>query len=316
MWVRVPPGLLMDIEYWDCGDRRGLSGLVYTWMDLDTSPFEIKFVAPEQKYLDHLRTFTDRLHSYVRALRTIVKINGKYIFLDSVDSANISAESWKLPFDLIIKFQYQPGNASYEMTPTPVVPFTYTMGRYYDMNFVDKCWEKRQEVLLTRNFSSSMFWAGKIGTCPKPRGCVRRHIRKMKYASCERKPYEDYMLELATTQAGVAVAGTGDFTHRDIELMSVGNSFVSRHFKNTTRNPRVPNVHYYSIGDARTGINEIMEHFCEYFEPNGEYRDFTDEEWTRHCEIGYNARKWWEENGSPEGTFKLFCEILEENNIV
>lgn len=305
----------MDIECWDGRDRGGLGGLLNRWNEIDTGSFDIKFVEQEQKYLDHLRTFTDRRHSYIRKLRTIVKVNDKYIFLDSVDDANISAESWKLPFDLIIKFQYRPDHYSYAWTSTPVVPFTYTLGRY-DMALIEKCWKKRQEVLRTRKFTSSMFWAGKIHTNASQRNPVRNALRQMKHADTERKAYRDYLSELATTQVGVATAGTGDFAHRDMELLSVGNAFVRKTFVNSTRNPLIPNVHYYSIGGNDLGISAMMKHFCEYFEPNGQYRDFTDEEWTRHREMGYNARKWWEENGSPEGTFKLFCEILEENNIV
>lgn len=162
-----------------------------------------------------------------------------------------------------------------------------------------------------------MFWAGKINTNHKQRTVVQNYLKKnMKRATHKRLPYEQYFSEMATTLAGIAVAGTGDFTHRDIELMSVGNAFVRKTFVNQTRDPRIPGIHYYSLGGNEVGINKTIRHFGTYFEPNGEYREFTDEEWRQHCEMSYNARKWWEQNGSPVGTFTLFREILEENNIV
>lgn len=305
----------MNIEYWDNGHRGGMGGLVHEWTKLDTGPFKIKLVPPEQKYLDGLKTFTNIEHQYVQGLRTIVKINGKYLFLDFTDRSGQAAESGKLPFDLIVKFQHDILSKTYQESLTPVVPFTYTMS-WYDMPLVDKCWKLRQEVLQNKKFTSSMFWAGNLSTNPNLRTAVVLYLVEMKHSAYTQKSYAEYFSELATTQVGVAAAGTGDFTHRDIELMSVGNAFVRKTFQNTTKNPRIPGVHYYSIGGHEVGINKTMSHFCDYFEPAGEYRVFTDEEWDKHREMSYNARKWWEENGSPEGTFNLFREILEENNIV
>lgn len=314
MWVRVPPGLFVDIEYWDNGNRGGMGGMVREWQKLDTGSLKIKMAVPEWDYIKHLWTLTKSPHRFVRGLRTIVKVNGKYLFLDSTDRSRLAAESWKLPFDLILKFQYCP-DRSYRKIKSKVVPFTYTMS-YYDMALVQRCWEKRQEVLRTRKFTSSMFWAGKLNTNRKQRDVVMAYLRAMKHSTYKKRAYKKYFSELATTQAGIAAAGTGDFTHRDIELMSVGSAFFRKTFENSTRNPRIPNVHYYSIGGHEVGIGKTMKHFCRYFEPERQYRVFSDEEWDKYREISYNARKWWEENGSPQGTFNLFREILEENNIV
>lgn len=103
-------------------------------------------------------------------------------------------------------------------------------------------------------------------------------------------------------------SGTGDFTHRDIELMSVGNAFVRKRFRNTTINPRIKNVHYYSIGGDEIGIGETMKHFSRYFEPKGKYRVFTDEELDKHRNMSYNARSWWEKMEALKGHSTCFAK--------
>lgn len=313
-----PTGVILDIEYWNNGKSGGMNGMVRSWQALDTGKLNIKIVQPReeiQKYVQYLWTMTDKHHRYVRGLRTIIKVNGKYIFMDSTDRFTLAAESWKLPFDLIIKFQHHPKPSRYKDAIAPIVPYTYTMS-HYNMGLVHKCREKRREALKTREFTSSMFWAGSLITNKKQRERVRLHIGTMKYGKHRRLSYEGYMSELATTQIGVAVAGTGDFTHREIELSSVGNPFVRKTFFNITRNPRFPGVHYHSIGGHEVGIDRTLLHFRHYFEPGGEFRQFTPEEWEIYCEIGENTLKWYEKNASPQGSFNLFREILEENNIV
>lgn len=306
---------MTDIEFWDNGSVRGLAGMIRSWRGLDTGQLNIKMVAPERKYLQRLQTLTDALHEYVRVLRSIIKINGKYIFMDSTDRTTLAAESWKLPFDLIVKFQHHPQPSIYSDAIAPVVPFTYTM-TYYNMALVQSCRQMRKEALKTKKFTSSMFWAGHKATNRTPRSRAKQYLQKMKHAKYDMVPYSEYMAELATTQVGLSVSGTGDFTHRDIELSSVGNPFVRKTFFNVTRNARLPGVHYHSIGGHEVGIDRTIQHFRDYFEPDGEYRQFTDEEWEMFCQMGENSLKWYEENGSPQGTFNLFREILEEQNII
>lgn len=310
-----PIGVIMNIDIWNSGHHNGMWSMVEQWQKMDTGSFNIRLVKPEKKFLRHLRTFTKNRHLYVRGLRTIAKINGKYIFLDSTDRSCLAAESWKLPFDLIVKFQYN-AHENYARSKAPVVPFIYTMS-YYKLKLIEKCWKMRQEVLKTRKFTSSMYWSGKIHTNRPQRSAIMRVLKDMKYGSSKKRTYERYFSEMATTQVGIAVAGTGDFTHRDFELMSVGNAFIRKKFKNTTRNPLTPNVHYYAIDGVGYGsIDKTLKYFRKYFEPRGEYRNFTDKEFDKHREISYNARKWWEDNISPQGSFELFREILEENNMV
>ncbi len=312
-----PTGVILDIEYWDNGSRDGMGAMVRSWQHIDTGKLNIKLLVPKEhlKYEKYLWTFTRLNHRYVRALRTIVKINGKYIFMDATDRNNLAAESWKIPFDLIIKFQHHPDPAVYAKSIAPVVPYTYTMS-YYNMELIHQCRAKRQEALKARKFTSSMFWAGSHGTNHKLRGRAIYFLKHMEHAKFTKMPYPKYISELATTQAGLAIAGMGDFTHRDIELSSVGNPFVRKTFFNITRNPRVPGIHYYSIGGHEVGINRTIRHFRNYFEPEGNFRQFTDEEWEKYCEIGENSLQWYEENGSPQGTFNLFREILEEQNLI
>lgn len=300
------------IEFWDTSHREGMNAMFSSWIGINPS-IEVKPTIPDYVYIDKINSLLDQAHSYIREFRTIIKVNNKYIFMDAVDRPVLAAESYKVPFDLICKFQFDPTPGAYAHSIAPVVPFTYTL-RKYNMDFIYKNRELRKEIMNNKQFTSSIYWGGGM----KSNRHVRRKLRhsltvQAKKAICATLGYDDYMKMMATTLAGVAVSGRGDFCYRDIELAGMGTPFFRQSFANITRNPRIPNIHYYSING---GLQQTLQHYINYFEPNGELRNFTPEEWDKHCEISNNSMKWFDENSSPEGSFKVFCEILEENNII
>jgi hypothetical protein len=305
----------MDIEIWyNDSDIRQMHGMFHSWTNLKHNAINIKICKPDWDYIsNHVHSFSGG-HWYVNERRTIAKINDKYIFFDATDRPGLSANSHLVPFSLIIKFQYSNLLDYYISSVSPVVPFTYILS-FYNMNLIQECRQLREEILQHRKFATSIYWAGVYKNHPQRRP-IQGMLNATKLGSCKKYFYDNYMKAMATTQVGIAVPGCGDFCYRDIELAAIGTPYVRKHFRNTTRNPRLPNVHYYSIGGDEVPFGQLLQHYIDYFEPNGELRPFTNEEWEMHCEISNNSMKWFDENSSPEGSFKLFCEILEEHNLI
>lgn len=304
----------MDIEIWyNNSTIRRMHGMFRSWTKLESGPITVKHGTPDWNYItNHVHPFSGG-HWYVNELRTIAKINGKYIFLDGTDRPRMCANSHLVPFSLVIKFQFNPSHGFYAHAASPVVPFTYELS-IYDMPFIQELRELRNEVIRSKKFTTSLYWAGIFVNHPT-RDCIRS-LNNTKLGSCKKYSYKEYMRAMATTQVGIAVPGCGDFCHRDIEQAAIGTPYLRKTFINATRNPRLPNVHYYTIEKEGIQFGQLLDHYINYFEPNGELRNFTPEEWDMHCEISNNSMKWFDENSSPEGSFKVFCQILEENNII
>jgi hypothetical protein len=299
------------IKFWDNTHQEGINAMFHSWTTFTDS---VQPINADHEYVKtHITPLLACEHSYVREFRTIIEVNNKYIFIDSVDGTYLCAESYKVPFALILKSQYDPAPNAYTHALAPVSPFTYPL-RKYKMDFIYKNRKLREEIMQNKAFTSSMYWGGTFKGNRKERHKLRHYlVNKAQKAVCQSFDYEEYLHRMATTLVGISVDGRGEFCYRDIELAGIGTPYFRPSFSNATYNLRLPGVHYYSIN---SGLRHTLDHFIDYFEPDRELRDFTKEEWDMHCEISNNSMKWFDENSSPEGSFKLFCEILEKHNIL
>jgi len=301
----------MFIDIWgQPGVINGIYPLLKSWQDLQDPSFDIRFVEPDLEYIQSLNS----LHPFIRRWRTIIKVNDKHVFFDGTERRGLASESNLLPFDLIIKGQYHKPKF-YAASIAPVSPFVYTLNSY-DMQMINKYRKIRQQCMKDRTFASSMFWSGSLYTNKIQRWAVKIALDSTRFGDSKKKPFEAFYNALARTQVGIVPAGGGDFTHRELELESVGTPYFRKTYNLQTYKPRIPNVHYYSIGGDEVGINKILKHFIDYFEPNGEYRNFTDEEWEQYCDISRNSLAWFDSNAGPQGSFNNFKEILEKHSIL
>ena len=248
--------------------------------------------------------------------RTILEVNNKLIYFDQQDYPGIGAKLEEVPdlFDLAIKFQYRENN--YKKIPFKVVPFTYFTPS--DNKMVVSHRKQREEVLQSRKFKYSIMWAGSTGkTGLHVRKAINYRLRTYAKQSIHgRFGIEDYYNHICNSMAGAAARGIGDFCHRDIEFMAIGTPFLRKHFRNQTRDPLIPNVHYYSIGGDEVGIDKTMDHYISYFEHDGEIAQMSNEERDKYCEIIKNGMEWYERNADPKASLKLLITVLEENNMI
>ncbi len=303
---------MTKIKVWNTDYHRSLWGMIREWTKLTIPGFSVEIIQPNHKLMHEWHKLTSCNHEYNFWCRTVIEINNKLIYMDGSDSYIISAEATKLPFDLIIKSQYAPNivRSNYK-----AVPFIFFLD-FYDMNIINKARKIRKEIVKSRNFKTSMFWAGKLRTNPRFRVVLRQYIKNTKLGATPHCSFEDYYQHIAETQVGVASKGNGDFCHREFEYMSVGTPFFRKTLNSQTYNPLMPNVHYYSIGGDEVGIDKTMQHYIEYFEPDGHMKDFTNEEWDQYIEISNNGLQWYEDNITPMSSLNLFVRIISENGIL
>jgi len=272
------------------------------------SPREEEIRKYRLQYVDKEEPIPDR-H------RTILEINNKLIYFDFQDYSRIGAKLNQVPglFDLCIKFQYRDGE--YEKTPFKVVPFTYFTPNDFDVLLEHR--KTRKRVLATRAFQHSILWAGNTGnTGLRVRAAINKYlIKNTKKSKHGRFGFKEYYQSICDSMVLASGRGIGDFCHRDMECMTIGTPFFRKSFNNRTHNPLKENVHYYTIGGDDVGIDKTMRHFCGFFEPDGELRQFSKEEWDKYQYIIENGINWTIENVQPKNSLKLLVQILEENGI-
>ncbi len=251
---------------------------------------------------------------------TFIEVNDKHIvFFDAVDDQKKIeknyprlTEGW---VDLVLKCQYKPKREPwYRASPFKVVPFTF----FTDGNKeIYKYRPLRKEIMKKRDFKYSMIWSGRMKMQKTRQWGKKFIIEETKKGKADWwKSREAYYEDLIHSMCGVGIKSMGEFTSRDFEYMGIGVPMIRKHYNDITRNPLIPNVHYMSIGGDEAQTGPTLAHYRDYFEPNGELREFSNEEWDQYQEIVHNAMEWWEHNSSPKGSLKLLVEILEEHNLV
>lgn len=293
--------------------------LIQRWQPVaETEEYEIH-IGPsdkEEEITKYRTKCTGKDHPIPHRHRTILEVNNKIIYFDCQDQNGMGADLHLVPdiFDLCIKFQYNKNG--YKEVPFKVSPFTYFC--LSDDNELRKYRKIREQICESKSFKSSIMWAGAVREGRPNRQAVVRNMKKL----CKKgllgrvDSYERYYQRICETVAGASARGTGEFCHRDIEFMAIGTPFFRKEFNTQTYNPLISNTHYYSIGGDEAGIDKTMEHFINYFEPEGEIRSFMESEWVEYKNICKESMKWHEHNSTLEASFKLLIHILKENNIL
>lgn len=290
--------------------------LIQTWSQIATDcNVKIESKPEEQKIAEYRKKCTGKDHPIPHRHRTILEVNKKLIYFDCQDQPEMGADLHLVPdlFDLCIKFQYCP--KLYDKVPFKVSPFTYFC--LTEDKVLQKYRKIRSEIRKSREFKSSMLWAGTTKKGKPNRRAVERYLKKFSHKKVMGLfSIDEYFNHTCETAVGASAKGTGEFCHRDMEFMAIGTPFFRKAFKNTTYDPIISNVHYYTIGGDEVGINKTMEHFLKMFEPNGELKEFSNEEWDKHEEMSNKGMQWYDNNASHEASLKLLLKILEENKIV
>ncbi len=301
------------------GYKKGLSigpmwRLIKKWSKINSN-IRIESSHKERAISEYRKKCTGKNHPIPHRHRTILEVNKHLIYFDCMDQPGIGADLHLVSdvFDLCIKFQHCAG--LYDNIPFKVSPFTYFC--LTDNDILQEYRKKRFSILESKSFQSSILWAGTTKKGKPNRRAVERSLNELSDKKVVGTfKIEEYFNHVCNTTIGASAKGTGEFCHRDIEFMAIGTPFFRKTFNNTTYNPLIPNIHYYTIGGDDVGINKTMEHFINYFEPNREIKTFSDQEWNLYKEMSHRITQWYDDNASHEASLKLLFEILEENSII
>jgi len=220
-------------------------------------------------------------------------------------------KDWKFNIDLILKLHYSQG-VDYQ-TPIGIkfVPFSPC----FPTHSIEKWKDFRKEILNNKSFKHSLIWTGnpRISSIKYIRQSVQNTLCNSKYGVSGFFEIDDYFQKSCQSLASVGIHSLGEFCCREQEFMGLGIPYIHKGYKCITHNIRLPNVHFLNYYDA---TEPNVEYFLNYFEPNGELKQFTQEEWDQYITIINNAKKWYDENVAIHGSWKLLLAVLEQNNII
>ena len=251
----------------------------------------------EEEITKYRKQCTGKDHPLPDRHRTILEVNNKLIYFDCQDQILVGADLHLVPniFELCIKFQYCPG--LYDNVPFKVSPFTYFC--LTEDHILAKYRKIRKEIHRNRAFKHSILWAGVTRPGKQNRRDIHRYLAKhSKKALVGFFESEEYYQHICESVVGVSAKGGGEFCHRDIEFMGIGTPFFRKTFNTEMYHPITPFLHYYAIGGDKIGMNRTMRHFVPYFEPNGELKQFSKNEWKEYEEISEKAMTWYDQNAT------------------
>lgn len=124
--------------------------------------------------------------------------------------------------------------------------------------------------------------------------------------------FDDYARDLINYKVALSIAGRGEFCYRDVENFGLGVPIMRFEYVNKMFKPLIPNYHYISVERPsdliydRTGNPEHAKMLEERFLEVKDDIDFLNF-------ISKNARQYYDDYLSKEGSVKLTYEILNLN---
>lgn len=133
---------------------------------------------------------------------------------------------------------------------------------------------------------------------------------------------DEFLSELSKNSINLSLNGMGEISHRDIEIMGLGNVLLRTKLTVNFHNELIPNYHYIGVDflDINTdSINDSHQKYEFYVKEtiNRIYTEFEkikrDEDFLKY--ISKNAREWYVENGKSEKISKIIFSLLDLNKL-
>lgn len=111
---------------------------------------------------------------------------------------------------------------------------------------------------------------------------------------------EKYYEELCQSKFGIAIRGSAKFSHREMELSSIGIPWFSENRAQKMYKPLLPGTHYIEV---------TPDTFLDVFR-------YYDDHYEEALEIGLNGREYFHKWHSQTGLQLIFREICEQISII
>ena len=105
---------------------------------------------------------------------------------------------------------------------------------------------------------------------------------------------KDYLAEINSHRVNISFNGVGETSHRDIDILGLGNVLLRAKMITNFHNPLIPEYHYASVDiPDHSKFKDVADAFLEKYNQiknNKDYLNF----------IAANGRRWYLENGTAE----------------
>lgn len=152
---------------------------------------------------------------------------------------------------------------------------------------------------------------------PKFRGfCMgfRKHLLQDKRfniidTSQQRLSIEDYLFEINNDKINLSFNGIGEVSHRDIDILALGNVLLRPKLSVKFHNNLIPEYHYASVEvDDQSDFKTFSDAFIEKYNKIKKDKDYLDF-------ISCNGKAWYSENGTAQKNSEIICKLIDLNKL-
>ena len=120
----------------------------------------------------------------------------------------------------------------------------------------------------------------------------------------DRLSIEDYLSEINNHKINLSFNGIGEVSHRDIDILSLGNVLLRPKLSVKFHNDLIPEYHYASVEvDDQSDFKTLSDAFIE------KYNKIKKDKYNKEF-ISSNGRKWYLENGSTNKNSEIISNLM------
>jgi hypothetical protein len=156
-----------------------------------------------------------------------------------------------------------------------------------------------------------------IPQIPKFRGfCMgfRKHLKQDRRFNIidtnqERLSIEDFLQELNNDKINLSFNGIGEISHRDIDILGLGNVLLRPKLAVKFHNDLIPEYHYASVEvEDQADFKTFSDAFIEKYNKIKKDKDYLDF-------ISHNGKAWYSENGTAQKNSEIICKLIDLNKL-
>lgn len=125
----------------------------------------------------------------------------------------------------------------------------------------------------------------------------------------EKLSEEDYLAEINSHKINISFNGVGETSHRDIDILGLGNVLLRTKMITKFHNSLIPEYHYASVEISdHTKFKDVADAFLEKYNKIKNDKDYLDF-------ISTNGKRWYLENGTAEKNAEIISNLINLNKL-
>ena len=121
----------------------------------------------------------------------------------------------------------------------------------------------------------------------------------------EKLSIEDYLAEINNHKINLSFNGIGEVSHRDIDILGLGNVLLRSKLSVKFHNDLIPEYHYASVDvPDQSDFKTLSEAFLEKYHKIKKDKDYLEF-------ISSNGKKWYAENGTANKNSEIISSVID-----